>query len=211
MADFPRFFMSKETLLVISGTHVYWDGEVIEYTGECTSCADGSPRCYGPSGCSPEPLDYLGNAGSPETGWWGVVCKNGEPVVQQEGDPKKHPFPSLYVSCTAYGFADYPENDCRHWVDAETVAFSVVPSSVRMAVEPKFLGCYAEITDKKKRKTLQCVCTEIGPSTHLGEASMKAVEFFGLNPDPKCGGSSDKKRFIYRFWPGQAAKGWKLI
>lgn len=203
--------MSKQVLLKISGVPVYWDGNMIEFVGEMTSCADGSPRCYGPSGCSPEPLDYLGNAGSPETGWWGVVCKGAVPIVQQKGHHAKWPYPSLYVSCTAYKHPEYPDEDCRAWVDAERVMFSVIPSSVRMAVEPKLLGCYATVTDKKNGKEIECVCAEVGPSTHMGETSMLLCKNFGLNPDPKKGGSSDRKRWIYRFWPGQAADGWKLL
>ena len=205
--------MSKEILMKISGVPVYWiDDEYIQFEGEMTSCADGSPRCYGPSGCSPEPLDYLGNAGSPETGWWGLACNSsGVPYVQEPGNVKKHPHPSLYVSCTAYGFYEYPHDDCRCWVDAEKINFSVIPSSVRMAVEPKFLGCRATVFDKKTQKQLDCVCAEIGPSTHLGEVSMKTCAGFGLNPDPKTGGSSDRKRFIYRFWPGEPAPGWDLL
>ena len=196
----------------INGAPVYWDGEVISYHGEMTSCSDGSPRCYGPSGCSPEPLDYLGNAGSPETGWWGIVVDSrGNPVVQKEGHPEKWPYPSLYVSCTAYGFNQYPAEDVRHWVDAEKVLFSVIPSSVRMAVSPKFLGCRATITDQKYHKTIEAVCAEIGPSHHLGEASMAVCAAFGLNPDPKCGGSCDRKRWLYKFWPGHPAPEWELM
>jgi hypothetical protein len=204
--------MSKEILLKINGVPVYWvDETYVEFTGEMTSCGDGSPRCYGPSGCSPAPLDYLGNAGYPGN-WWGVVTdSSGNPIVQKKGNPPKHPYPSLYVSCTAYGFPEYPEEDCRHWVDAEKVHFSVIPSSVRMAVPPKFLGCRATILDKKTDKELECVCAEIGPSTHMGETSMLVCKYFGLNPDPKAGGSSDKKRWLYRFWPGDPAVGWKLI
>ena len=203
--------VAKQVLLKISGVPVYWDGAMISYTGEMTSCADGSPRAYGPSGCSPAPLDYLGNAGYPGC-WWGVTTNDdGIPYVQKTGNKPKHPYPSLYVSCTAYGFYEYPEDDCRCWVDAEKVMFSVIPSSVRMAVPPKFLGCRATITDKKTDTKLECVCAEVGPSTHMGEASMMAVKYFGLNPDPKVGGSSDKKRFLYRFWPGEAAVGWKLL
>lgn len=203
--------MAKEVLLKINGVPVFWDGEMIEYTGELTCCADGSPRCYGPEGCTPEPLDYLGNAGSPETGWWGIVTDaNGTPVFQQEGNPQKHPYPGLYISCTAYGHSEYPPTDCRHWVDAETVKFSVIPSTVRMAIEPKFLGCRATIFDKKYQKQVDAVCAEIGPSHHLGEASMAVCAAFGLSNNPKNGGSSDKKRWQYRFWPGEPAPGWKL-
>jgi hypothetical protein len=204
--------MSQEVLLKINGIPVHWDGEMIEFTGEMTSCADGSPRAYGPSGCTPAPLDYLGNAGSPETGWWGVVTdEDGDPWVQVPGDPLCHPYPSLYISCTAYQFPEYPEEDCRAWVNAEVIPFAVIPSSVRMAVEPKFLGCRAEVYDKKTQQSLECVCAEIGPSHHLGEASMAVCQYFGLNPDPKKGGSSDKKRWRYRFFPGTPFENWKLL
>jgi hypothetical protein len=205
--------VSKKVLLKISGVPVYWDAEVglIEYVGEMTCCADGSPRAYGPEGCSPAALDYLGNAGYPGN-WWGVVTdSDGEPVVQKKGQPEKWPHPSLYVSCTAYGHGEYPKEDCRHWVDAETVQFSVIPSSVRMAVPPKFMGCRAKVTDKKHGKVLECVCAEVGPSTHMGETSMAVCEFFGLSSNPKSGGSSDKKRWLYQFWPGVAFEDWELL
>jgi hypothetical protein len=204
--------MSKEVLLKISGIPVYWiDDTYIEYTGEMTACADGSPRCYGPDGCSPKPLDYLENGGYPGN-WWGLSCNSsGTPYVQKEGNKEKHPYPSLYISATAYFHSEYPADDCRRFVDAEKVAFSVIPGNVRTAVPPKFLGCRATVTDKKNHKTLECVCAEIGPSNHLGEASMKVCEHFGLDPNPKAGGSSDKNRWLYRFFPGVPAKGWKLI
>jgi hypothetical protein len=43
------------------------------------------------------------------------------------------------------------------------------------------------------------------------KALVAAAEYFGLNPSPKSGGSSDKKRWLYRFWPGKPAPGWELI
>jgi hypothetical protein len=96
-------------------------------------------------------------------------------------------------------------------VDAEKVLFSVIPGNVRTAVPPKFLGCRATITDQKKGFTIDCVCAEIGPGSHLGEASIAVCKAFGLSGDPKAGGSSDKKRWLYKFWPGFAAPGWELI
>jgi hypothetical protein len=203
--------MGKEVLLKISGVPVYWVNDTyIEYQGEMTSCADGCPRAYGPSGCKPAPYDYEGNAGYPGN-WWGITCdSNGNPYIQQKGNKAKHPYPSLYVSCTAYGYPEYHDDDCRKWIDAEKVMFSVIPSSVRMAVPPKFMGCRATILDRKNDREITCVCCEIGPSTHMGEASMKACAAFDLNPDPKKGGSSDKKRFLYRFFPGDPMDGWTL-
>jgi hypothetical protein len=33
---------------------------------------------------------------------------------------------------------------------------------------------------------------------------------FGLDPSPKHGGSDEPRRFLYEFWPGVAAPGFKL-
>lgn len=202
--------MSKQVLLKIGGVPVYWDpiSEMIEYTGDMTVCVDGAPDAYGPNNSG---TDYTENAGYPGN-WWGVVTdKYGNPIIQQPAMKKQHPCPSLYVSCTCYGYAEYPEWDCRHWVNANVVEYSVIPGNVRSAVPPKFMGCRASIEDLKTGKLLECVCAEVGPSSHMGEASVKAVGFFGLDTDPRAGGSSDKKRFKYRFWPGDPAEGWKLI
>ena len=204
--------MKKQVLMKVDGAPVYWDGKVITYSGGMTVCADGSPRAYGPKGCHPEPLDYLENAGYPGN-WWGITTdKYGSPYIQQESsNDAMHPYPGLYVSCTAYYHAAYPEYDCRRWVNPEEIMYSVIPSNVRGAVGPKFLGCRADIKDTKTGKHLECVCAEIGPSNHLGEASMLVCKEFGLSANPKNGGSSDKKRFTYRFWPGENAEGWQLI
>jgi hypothetical protein len=197
--------MSKEILMHIGGVPIYWDAakSKIWYVGELTIDADGCPRAYGPEGCSPEPLDYLGNAGYPGN-WWGIATdSNGNPYVQQKGDKKKHPYPGLYISTTAYLWGKYGTNDCRRYVDSEKVPFSVIPGNVRMAVDPKFLGCVTKITDKKTGKILDgCPCCDVGPSNHLGEASIAVADYFGLDSSPKSGGSSDRTRFLYEFWPG---------
>jgi hypothetical protein len=198
-----------KVLLKIGGVPVYQDADgSVHWVGEMTIDADGCPHAYGPSGT--EPLDYLANAGYPGN-WWGIVTdSNGEPYVQQKGDPEPWPWPGYYLSTTAYLVPTYGKYDARRYVDSEFVNFGVVPGNVRMSIPPKFMGCRMLITDQKTDKTLECVCADVGPSNHLGEASIAAVEFFGLNSDPKNGGSSDRKRWHYRCWPGVAADGWKL-
>jgi hypothetical protein len=197
--------MKSVVLMKIGGVPVYWDEEEgkITYTGEMTIDADGCPRAYGPEGCSPKPLDYLGNAGY-DGNWWGIVTDSeGEPFVQKSGSKPKWPYPGLYVSTTAYIWSEYDKYDSRRYVDSATVAFAVIPGNVRMAVPPKFLGCACRVTDKKTKKVVSGVpCCDVGPSNHMGEGSMWLAHQFGLNPDPKCGGSSDRKRFLWEFWPG---------
>jgi hypothetical protein len=205
--------MSKYVIQNCGGTNVYWDPatEIMSYTGDFTVLADGAPQAYGPEGCSPEPLDYLENAGYPGN-WWGVaVDSHGEPYVQKSGDKERWPFPGLYISCTAYAHSEYPKDDCRRWVDASTVFAAVIPGNVRLSVEPKFLGCRVRLTDKKYGiKMDDIVCADIGPSKHAGEGSMALAAAFDINNNPKNGGSSDKTRWLWEFFPGKPCKGYRL-
>src|SRR5258705_4168472 len=108
----------SEVLLTIDGEPVYIEStEHLYWTGEFTVDGDGSPRCYGPAGCKPTPLDYLGNAGSPGN-WWGVATDSGEadgaPIVQS----KKDSYPGLYVSTTAFVDSGYYYSESCHYVDS---------------------------------------------------------------------------------------------
>src|SRR4029077_560950 len=201
----------SEVLLTIGGVPVYQDKDgSVHWTGEMTIDADGCPHAYGPEGIQPPPLDYLANAGYPGN-WWGIVTDDsGQPAIQEAGDSKKWPWPGFYISTTAYLVAGYGKYDCRRYVDSELVNFAVVPGNVRMSIPPKFMGCKALITDKNTGKKLECACCDVGPSSHLGEASMAAVKFFGLNSNPKNGGASDRTRWHYRCWPGVASKDYPL-
>ena len=79
-----------------------------------------------------------------------------------------------------------------------------------MSIPPKFLGCRARITDKKTKKSIECVIGDVGPSNHLGEASLAAADYFGIDCNPKCGGSSDRSRWLYECWPDLEAEGYHL-
>lgn len=196
-------------LLTVGGVPVYQDEDgSVHWVGELTIDADGCPHAYGPEGT--EPLDYLANAGYPGN-WWGVVTDGeGDPFVQKKGQGAKAPWPGYHLSTTAYLVGGFGKYDARMYVDSEFVEFGVVPGSVRMSVEPKFMGCRMVITDKKTGESLECVCCDVGPSNHLGEASMAVAEYFGLDPDPKVGGSSDRTRFHYRCFPGVASEDYPL-
>ena len=183
--------------------------EHVSWTGEYTVDGDGSPRCYGPSHCSPDPLDYLGNAGY-QGNWWGIATHNqeswGDPIKQSE----QYAYPGLYVSTTAYIYPKFYWYDPRHYVNSELVCFAVIPSTVRNATVGICKGCRARITDAKSNRKLDCVIADIGPSDHLGEGSIAAAVYFGLSGDPKTGGSSDITRFLWECWPGVPAEGFTL-
>lgn len=206
-----RYYKVSKVLLKIGGVPVYQDADgSVHWMGEMTIDADGCPRAYGPEGT--EPLDYLANAGYPYDkndpygpgNWWGVVTESNGRLYFQDSDDgeEKAPWPDYFLSTTAYLVHGFEKYDARHYVDSEKVCFAVVPGNVRMSIEPKFLGCKVVITDKRNGTELECACCDVGPSNHLGEASIAAAAFFGLDSSPKSGGSSDKKRFHYRMWPG---------
>lgn len=198
----------SEVLLTIEGKPVYISyQEHVTWTAGMTVDADGSPRAYGPSGT--EPLDYLANAGEPGN-WWGIATHNqeadGTPIVQGSKDP----WPGYYVSTTAYIIKEFQHSDPRHYLDSETIPFVVVPGNVRKATDGVCKGCRARVTDKQTRSVLDCVIGDIGPSDHMGEASIAVAKYFDLNADPKTGGSDDLDRFFYEMWPGLAAEGYVL-
>lgn len=202
----------SEVLIDVGGDPVYVaHQEHLWWTGEFTVDGDGSPRCYGPSGCSPDPLDYLGNAGH-DGNWWGIATDSGE----SDGNPVKQsksrgdPYPGLYVSTTAYVYGGYSHTDPRRYVDSEKVPFIVIPGPVRKACQGICKGCLAVMIDKHQDIRLRCVVADIGPSDHLGEASIACAKHFGINPDPKKGGSSDHTRWEYHCFPGIAAPGFEL-
>lgn len=203
----------SEVLLTVGGEPVYIEKqEYVYWTGEFTVNGDGSPRCYGPKGCKPTPLDYLGNAGSygPPQNWWAICTddgtSSGDPIVQS----KNNPYPGLFVSMTAYINSEYYYSDPRRYLDSEKVLFSVVPGNVRNATAGKCKGCRCVVTDNKTGTMCECVIGDIGPTNHLGEGSIALAKFFGLNADPKAGGSSDATRFKYEMWPGIPADGFIL-
>ena len=113
-----------------------------------------------------------------------VTDSDGQPYIQEHGDKEKWPYPGLYLSTTAYLVAGYGKYDARHYVDSAKVPFAVVPGNVRTSIPPKFLGCKSIITDMKTDKELECACCDVGPSSHLGEASMAAASI-SASPQPE--------------------------
>lgn len=172
--------------------------------------ADGSGRAaYGPPGT--KPLDYLANAGGPGN-WWGIVTdRNGDPVVQGMEDPA----PGYYISTTSYQRRvdgegkSLPKTSTYRYLDSATEFFIVVPSHWRSIVRGVVLGCRATITDTTTVNTIEAVVGDFGPRSHIGEASMACAAAFGLNPNPKNGGT-EREKFIYTFYPDIPADGYEL-
>jgi len=172
--------------------------------------ANGSGRAaYGPAGT--KPLDYLANAGGPGN-WWGIVTdRNGNPIIQGPDDPA----PGYYISTTSYQRSHdgegnpLPKSAPYRYLDSATELFIVVPSHWRSAAPGVVLGCKATVTDNETGTTIEGVVGDFGPRSHLGEASMAYASAFGLNPNPKNGGT-EEERFTYAFFPDVPAEGYEL-
>lgn len=164
-----------------------------------------SAPVYAPAGYQPPPLDYLANAGGPGN-WFGVVTdSHGNPVVQGTSDP----MPGAYVSATSYKHKGKASTDPLAYVDSNAVIYIVLPGHWRAQAKGVVLGCRAEVHDTETGKTANAAVLDFGPKKKLGEASIACARFFGVNPSPKNGGT-EKLRFTYTFFPGQAAPGYEL-
>lgn len=196
--------------------------ESFSFRAGMTIDADGSPRAYGPRDSG---LDYTINAGHPGN-WWGVVTgrvntlqSDGRvitdiaPVVQGPQDP----CPGMYISTTSLqnrarrddGSLLYGPTDPRRYVNSEEIPFVVCPGIVAKNASGIVLGCKVVVVDTRSGEQCLAVCADIGPSTHLGECSMKLAAIMGVRNSPRDGGETTPC-FRYTFYPGQAAKGYTL-
>jgi len=181
------------------------DDASVSFTGQLTIDADGSPRAYAPLESGLPALDYLGNAGYPGN-WWGIATdSHGTPYIQGPKDIA----PGYYVSTTSLKIKGFNNGDPRREVNSELVPFIVVPSPLIQAVKPVVLGCKAKVTDTKTGLYVACVVADVGPATHLGEASIATAKALNIPSNPKNGGC-EQYRFTYQLWPGVAADGFTL-
>ncbi|WP_338814540.1 S-layer homology domain-containing protein [Bernardetia sp. Wsw4-3y2] len=150
------------------------------FENEMTINADGSPNAYNPSNTG---LDYLANAGYPGN-WWGIATNSsGTPYIQRSFEPT----PGYYVSTTAMVDARYTDREPRRYANSETIPFLVLPASKAMGAK---LGDFGVIYNQRNGKFCYAIYADVGPTNHLGEASIKAAELLGINNNPKNGGQS---------------------
>lgn len=172
----------------IGGVTIYKNNKFIWFTAGMMIDCDGSPRAYGPVGT--QALDYLANAGYPGN-WWGVATTppqgKGTPYIQKSNDP----YPGLYISTTSLQYSQYPVWDTKRYVNSETIAGYVLPPKALKEWGLK-LGQKAIITNKQNGKSCEAILFDIGPTTKIGEASMKCADLLGIPSNPKTGGIETK-------------------
>ena len=155
---------------------VYW-------VAGMTIDADGDPKCYHP--LSRQGLDDLACAGKPGN-WWGVATddhkSNGTPVVQGDHDPA----PGYYVSTTALEDPNYDWKSPSRYVNSGRIPFAVIPGIGKAKLGEATVGDLATVL--YKGRVCHAVVGDVGPSDHLGEASIACAQALGIESNPRHGG-----------------------
>lgn len=160
---------------------------VYYYTSGMQVDADGSPYCYHPSN-NAIALDYLGNATGNSKQY--VQGQNGVPVIRGAR--------GFYVSQTSLAYASFAASDPRHWVDAESIPFVVIPGDLYAqagnGIRP---GNLAYAYNKRTGKGCFALCGDVGPRGKAGEASINLARQLGVaNSDPKNGGQDGDIEYL---------------
>jgi hypothetical protein len=142
--------------------------------------ADGAPNAYSPDDTG---LDELANAGTPAH-WDGIITdRDGNPLIQQEGDPS----PGYYISCTSLSDRTKKFSDQARYVDASKIPYVVLPNDVADR-EGARLGDFAFVMNLQNGKSSFAIYADIGT---LGEGSVALANALGIRSDARRGGAAD--------------------
>jgi hypothetical protein len=159
---------------------------------------DGSARAYGPNNSG---IDYTANGGTPGSNWWGgPTDSNKNPIIQKIYEPQ----PGMYVSGTSHINPAYGENSQYRYMDSESIPFIVLPGQHSNGAK---LGDVCLCLNTQTGDNCFGIYGDVGPSSKIGEASMRMAHALKINNDPKKGGT-ENKIIAYLVFPGSVAS-WK--
>jgi hypothetical protein len=175
------------------GIHVpIWqlpDSQALFFVSDMMIDADGAPNAYHPDNTG---LDELANAGMPGH-WNGIVTdRDGDPLIQQDGDP----FPGYHVSCTSLEDENKPFNDPTRYVDATTIPYVVLPDDVAEKGAVR-LGHFALVMNLRNGKSSFAIYADIGT---LGKGSIALADALEVSSNARHGGAADG--IMYVLFPG---------
>jgi glycosyl hydrolase group 75 (putative chitosanase) len=167
------------------------------YKAGMAICADGAANCYGPDNSG---IDYTANGGDDQGGnWWaGPTGSNGKPLVQAIYDP----YPGLYVCATAHFNPAYPQNSQYRYVDSAAIPFIVLPGQHSHGA---LLGDVCLCYQAQSGENCYGIYADVGPSSKIGEASMRMAQALKIDDDPKKGGT-DARNVVYLVFPGSVGR-----
>lgn len=172
--------------------------------------ADGAPNAYHPDD---KGLDYLANAGYPNTSWWKSVLvevpdKPGNAYRQPDG-----PFEGYFVSKTSLQDLSKHETDASRYVDATSVPYLVFPGSFYERRGTGRLGDLGYAFNLSTGDASPFVVADIGPrDAKLGEISVALAEGVGgENVNPRTGAGVPRGKILYIVFPySSRSNAWPL-
>jgi hypothetical protein len=183
--------------------HFYADADI---DADGANGQNGAPAAYKVDDSGTE---ALANGGMKRVGGK-VVCQQawarGVAILDTDNQPKVFPG-GVIASTTWYRDPAKATSDPAAYVDAETIAYVVVPPIVVQATRGIVRGCRARVTFGGK--SVDCVVADLGPAGKVGELSIAAARAVGIPESPRNGGVSDAS-VLYELWPGVAAPGFTL-
>jgi len=172
--------------------------------------ADGSPNAYHPKNLG---LDYLANAGYPNSSWWQSVLVPDPENPGQAYTQKSGPFSGYFVSKTSLQDKSKPITDPLRYVDASRIPYLVFPGSFFRMKGSGRLGDLGIAINIDNGKSSAFVVADVGPSkAQLGEVSIALAEGLGGgNVNPKNGSGTPSGRFLYVVFPNSSrTSSWPL-
>lgn len=197
---------SFESWLDYEGDHLFTHPTRAAYifvTSHKAADADGAPNAYHPEDIG---LDYLANAGYPNTNWWKDV------LVADPANPKKAYrqtdglFEGYFVSKTSLQDLSKRETDPSRYVDATNVPFFVLPGSFYKLKGTGRLGDLGYAFNLATGDSSPFVVADIGPrKAKLGEISVALAEGIGgRDVNPRNGSGLPPGKVLYILFPNSS-------
>lgn len=173
-------YVADVTIYRVSG-----DPPAILFKAGMTIDADGAPNCYGPNNSG---IDYTANGGDDQGGddWWGgPTDSKGKPIKQKIYEP----FPGMYVSATSHCDPRFTNDSQYRYTDSRCIPFMVMPGNHSNGAK---CGDVCLCLNTQTGDNCYGIYADVGPSSKIGEASMRMAEALKISSDPKKGGTSSK-------------------
>src|SRR6266850_1886109 len=110
------------------------------------------------------------------------VFKAGMPVNQKIYEPA----PKMYVSATALVVPAYTDDSQYRYIDSESIPFLVLPGSHSNGAK---LGDVALVYNEATGDNCYAIYADVGPSSKIGEGSIRLAQALNIDPDPTNGGT----------------------
>jgi hypothetical protein len=169
--------------------------------------ADGAPNAYHPDDTG---LDFLANAGYPNTSWWKDVLVPDPDHASRAFKQPNGPFAGFFVSMTALRKPWGDQFDPATYVDATRFSYVVLPTGFAALPHVAKPGDVGFATHLPSGKTTAFIVGDSGGGNDakLGEGSIALFAALGgQNPNPRNGSGVPAGKIQYIVFPNSRRAG----